>query len=97
MEDGRYAFTGRARTEGLDEADGTDGDGVNLRMSGEKFPQASVSSNWTTLRYEFDVGGIEDVELVCEFRGSQGSGFFDPTSMRLMRLPPQGSPPDAPK
>jgi spore coat protein H len=87
LENGHYEFTGRARTDGLDAADGTDTNGVILRVSGEKFPKASASSEWTTLRYEFDVRGIEDVELVCEFRGTRGSGFFDPESMRLIHRP----------
>jgi hypothetical protein len=46
-----------------------------------------VSEQWTTLSYEFDVHGIQDVELVCEFRGSQGKGMFNPESMRLTRKP----------
>ena len=87
LEDGHYEFTGRARTEGFDAADAADTDGVILRISGEKFPKSSASPEWTALRYEFDVHGIEDVELVCEFRGAQGLGSFDPGSMRLVRKP----------
>src|SRR4030095_4026534 len=87
LEDGRYEFTGRARTEGFKAADAAETDGVILRISGEKFPKASASSEWATLRYEFEVRGIEDVELVCEFRGAQGIGSFDPGSMRLIRRP----------
>ncbi len=41
------------------------------------------------MTYEFDVRGVEDVELVCEFRGlAQTSGLFDPSSMRLIRKGP---------
>ena len=87
LEDGRYEFTGRARTEGFNAAKAAETDGVNLRISGEKFPTASPSAEWTTLRYEFEVHGIEDVELVCEFRGAEGIGSFDPASMRLIRKP----------
>ncbi len=87
LEDGRYEFTGRARAEGIDAAEATGTDGVILRISGEKFPKSNASPEWTTLSYEFEVHGIEDVELVCEFRGSQGTGSFDPGSMRLIRKP----------
>jgi hypothetical protein len=97
LEEGRYAFTGRARTDGFGSASATGSNGVLLRVSGEKSPQGSVSSKWTTLRYEFEVGGIADVELVCEFRGSQGSGLFDPGSMRLIRLERGNSPHGTPK
>jgi hypothetical protein len=87
LEEGRYEFTGRARTEGFATADANSTDGVILRISGEQFPESSMSSDWTTLRYEFEVHGIEDVELVCEFRGARGMGTFDPGSMRLVRKP----------
>jgi hypothetical protein len=33
------------------------------------------------------VQGVEDVELICEFRGAQGMGSFDVSSLRLLRLP----------
>jgi len=87
LEDGEYEFTGRARTEGLDPSDANGTDGVNLRISGEKNAVCSESSQWITLHYDFEVHGIEDVELVCEFKGAQGVGSFDPASMRLIRKP----------
>jgi hypothetical protein len=87
LEDGRYEFTGRARTEGFNAAGAAETDGVILRISGEKFPKASASAEWTTLHYEFEVHGIQDVELVCEYRGARGMGLFDPGSMRLIRRP----------
>jgi hypothetical protein len=40
------------------------------------------------LRYAFDVRGLEDVELVCEFRGPKGAGEFDSGSLRLVRKGP---------
>ena len=87
LEDGRYEFTGRARTEGFEAGDAAEASGVILRISGEKNPAGSAASEWTTLRYEFEVHGIEDVELVCEYRGGAGLGSFDPASMRLVRKP----------
>jgi hypothetical protein len=86
LEDGRYVLTVRARTEGFDAASATGTNGLILRKSGDKNSPGTVSSKWTTLRFEFQIGGIEDVELICEFRGNQGSGLFDPASIRLMRL-----------
>jgi hypothetical protein len=86
LEDGRYVLTVRARTENFDAASATGTNGLILRKSGDKNSPGTVSSKWTTLRYEFQVGGIEDVELICEFRGNQGSGLFDPASIRLTRL-----------
>jgi spore coat protein CotH len=86
MDDGRYVLTVRARTEGFDPANATGINGLILRKSGDKNTPGIISSKWTTLRYEFQVGGIEDIEFVCEFSGTQGSALFDPASIRLTRL-----------
>ncbi len=84
---GRYEFTGLARTEGITVQPG-ETNGVILRMSGERSAEGiTISEEWKALRYEFEVQGVEDVELVCEFRGAQGMGSFDVNTMRLVRLP----------
>lgn len=89
LDEGIYEFTGLARTEGLMAADAKGTNGVILRKSGERSTAGiTVSDEWKPLSYEFEVSGIEDVELVCEFRGGRGSGFFDPASMRLTRKDP---------
>jgi spore coat protein H len=82
---GRYEFSGKARTEGI--TAGVPGtNGVILRVSGERSTRGiTIADEWKPLSYEFTVNGIEDVELVCEFRGPQGSGFFDVSSLRLVR------------
>ena len=59
--------------------------GVILCTSGERSLKAiTISDEWKPLHYEFDVYGIEDVELVCLFRG-RGAGLFDASSLRLTR------------
>jgi hypothetical protein len=83
---GRYEFTGLARTEGVTAQLGMT-NGVILRVSGERSVEGiTISEEWKPLRYEFEVRGVEDVELVCEFRGAQGMGWFDVNSLRLKRL-----------
>jgi spore coat protein H len=86
LDDGRYVLTVQARTEGFDPASATGINGLILRKSGDKNSPGTVSAKWTTLRYEFQVGGIEDIEFVCEYCATQGSGLFDPASIRLVRL-----------
>jgi hypothetical protein len=85
LDKGTYEISGKARVQGfVNTADATNG--VILRASGERSTSGiSRSSEWTTLSYDFEVRGIEDVELVCEFRGRQGSGQFDARSMKLVR------------
>jgi len=83
---GRYEFTGLARTEGIMAQPG-ETNGVILRISGERSAEGiTVTDEWKSLRYEFEVSGVEDVELICEFRGAQGMGWFDVSTLRLARL-----------
>ena len=86
LDDGRYVLTVRARSEGFDPASATGINGLILRKSGDKNTPGIISPKWTTLRYEFQVGGIEDIEFVCEYSATQGSALFDPASIRLTRL-----------
>jgi spore coat protein H len=86
LESGKYELTGSAKSEGLTVADLQSTNGVMIRASGERSTKGiAISDDWKELSYEFEVHGIEDVELVCEFRGASGSGFFDARSIRLRR------------
>ncbi len=88
LEEGRYQFTGRVRTENIVTNNVSRG-GVSLRISGEKQPVMTFSApEWTTLSYEFEVRGLLDIELVCEFRASGGSAAFDRSSLKLVRKNP---------
>lgn len=86
--EGHYEFTGLARTENLPaSARGTNG--VLLRISGERSTKGIVTaSEWTKLSYDFNVRGLMDVELACEFRGPEGTGMFDLGTLRLVRKGP---------
>lgn len=89
LEPGHYKFTGRVRTQNLATNNGVTRGGVSLRISGEREPVMIVDApDWRTLHYEFDVNGLLDIELVCEFRASRGSAEFDRTSLQLIRTPP---------
>lgn len=89
LEPGHYEFTGRVRTDNLSTNNGVTRGGVSLRISGEREPAMIIDSpEWKTLRYEFDVNGLLDIELVCEFRASGGSAEFDRASLRLIHTAP---------
>jgi len=87
LNEGHYEFSGMARATGIDlSATNT---GVILRLSGDRSIKGlSTSGTWTPLKYEFDVLGIENKELVCEFRGAQGGGVFDLNTLQLARKGP---------
>jgi len=44
-------------------------------------------SDWQTVAVEFELTGVEDIELVGEFRATRGEAWFDTASLRLIRLP----------
>jgi spore coat protein H len=93
LDRGRYELSGFGRAEGLPPA-ASPTNGVLVRISGERSVDGiSTAAAWTRLSYQFDVLGVEDVELICEFRGSTGSsGVFDAGSLRLTRKgPPEGT------
>ncbi len=84
---GHYEFTGRARALAVPATPGTNG--VMLRISGDTETKGiTITEEWSVLHYAFDVRGLEDVELVCEFRGPKGAGEFDSGSLRLVRKGP---------
>lgn len=82
LEGGRYQFVGRARLEGVAEKGG-----VGLRVSGIRQAVGHYPDDtWIDLSYEIDLGdGGGEVELICEFTGSQGRAWFDQSSLRLVR------------
>jgi spore coat protein H len=81
---GHYQLLGQGRTLGIP-ASATNS-GVMLRISGERSPSGlTTNTDWTPLRYDFDVQDLINVELVCEFRGADGRGVFDAGSLRLRR------------
>jgi hypothetical protein len=83
---GRYEFSGlgKALNPGLNPTNG-----IVLRLSGDlEMPGITNATEWVTLRREFDVPGDVEEELVCEFRGPEGGGVFDLSSLRLRRVQP---------
>src|SRR5262249_27602438 len=60
---GNYEFSGRGRSIELGDTVTATNTGVLLRVSGERTPKGlSTVENWTPLRYEFQIQGIETVE-----------------------------------
>ena len=88
LDEGHYEFTGLARVEKLPpNTPGTNG--VILRISGERSTKGITQpADWAKLSYEFDVSGLMDVELICEYRGPEGTGFFDVGTLKLIRTGP---------
>jgi len=85
LEEGRYEFTGIGHTEKVMGSNTQTTNGIILRRSGDRSIEGiTITDEWKPLSYEFSVHGIENVELICEFRG-RGAGYFDARSLRLTR------------
>src|ERR1041385_456748 len=86
LDEGDYQLVGRVQTEGLAIGPDVTRGGVTLRMSGERESQMVESAeSWTALTYDFSMPALADVELLCEFRGSNGRARFDADSLKLIR------------
>jgi hypothetical protein len=65
-----------------------------FRVSGERDTSGLVTNaDWTPMSYEFEVPGLINIELVCEYRGSQGVGMFDAGTLMLRRKRAQAAVP----
>jgi len=86
LEAGEYRFVGKAQTDGLEIGPSVTRGGVTLRVSGERSAKmVTDAAEWTTLTYRFSMPAMADMELVCEFRGSNGRARFDVDSLKLIR------------
>ena len=98
LEAGEYLFVGKAQTDGLEIGPGVMRGGVTLRVSGERSAKmVSEAADWSTLTYRFTIPAMKDMELVCEFRGSNGRARFEADSLKLIRTSRAAKPPGAPK
>lgn len=94
LEAGQYELSGMGRVVGLPA--GATNSGVIVRVSGERDSTGlSTNAAWTPLSYDFEVPGLVNADLVCEFRGPEGTGTFDVSSLKLRRKG-QPTPPEKP-
>jgi spore coat protein H len=83
---GRYEFSGQARAANIPP---NPTNGVVLRLSGDiEIIGVTNSTEWVTLRREFEVAGEVEEELICEVRGTGGTAQFDLSTLVLRRKAP---------
>jgi hypothetical protein len=98
LEAGEYLFVGKAQIDGLELGPGVTRGGVTLRVSGERSAKmVTEAAEWTTLAYRFSMPAMADMELVCEFRGSNGRARFEVDSLKLIRTSRTAKPTGSPK
>jgi spore coat protein H len=89
LEKGRYEVQGKVKANGIvpDLGDTRGGTGLRLANGGVDH-YVQTTPDWTTVQNEFSVSdALGEVELLCEFRGAEGSALFDSESIKLSRLP----------
>lgn len=90
LEPGFYQFVGKVRTTGMEPNPEDRMTGVSLRLSGMRGGARPVQAapDWRNLSYTFSLQKADDVELICDFHGSEGAARFDLGSLKLVRKGP---------
>jgi spore coat protein CotH len=85
LEPGRYRFEGELRVQGVEA--GIKGAGAGLRISGGRpVREVSGSTDWQPFAYEFQVGGNNEIEFICELRALEGEAWFDVEKLQVVRI-----------
>ncbi|HLH55577.1 MAG TPA: CotH kinase family protein [Verrucomicrobiae bacterium] len=86
---GRYRLEGEARTRGVVGLPSQTGSGAGVRVLGGR-RGSGIQGNcghWAQVRHDFVVQeDCEWVELIAELRATSGTAWFDPETLRLIRL-----------
>lgn len=90
---GRYRLEGEARTRGVAGLPSQTGSGAGVRvLGGRRGSGLQESSSWTPVQHSFVVQeDCEWVELIAELRAFSGTAWFDPESLKLVRINPSVS------
>lgn len=86
---GRYRLEGEAKTRGVTGLPSQTGSGAGVRVLGGRRGGGIQGdcTHWTPVRHEFVVQeGCERVELIAELRAFSGTAWFDPNTLRLIRI-----------
>jgi len=86
---GPYTFEARVRTRSVASQHGMPGRGAGIRISGSDRQHHLVGdSEWTSVKFEFDLDDDREVEFVAELRADRGEAWFDLSSLRISgRIP----------
>lgn len=86
LDPGVYRFEGRIKTAGVSGYESSRGQGAGFRISGARRPnRITGDTDWKTVTYDFGIGGLQEVELVCELTAIRGEAWFDVASLKLIK------------
>jgi len=86
LDAGDYQLAGRVKLTDPAYGQSVTNGGATVRISGERQAKMiTVADDWTMIAYDFSIVGQADVELLCEFRATQGRAVFDGSSLTLRR------------
>ncbi len=87
---GRYRFTGKARTKGVEPLPFGKTQGAALRVLGTDHRSEGRIGTTASgeVSVEFELGARAPTGLACELRASGGDAWFDPASLVIVRLTP---------
>ena len=87
---GWYRFEGLVRCAGVDSLRWRKGEGAGLTQPSLRLPDTfrlRGDLTWQKVAVDFEVGGAEDVDLLCDLRADKGEAWFAEDSLQLVRLP----------
>jgi hypothetical protein len=91
LEPGRYRFEAEVRTQDVAPLNFGRSQGAGLRVSSApllKPHRRTGTTPWSRVAIDFAVTkALDEVELICELRASQGEAWFALESLRLVRVP----------
>jgi hypothetical protein len=94
LDQGEYRLTGRLKISGAEYAPDVVSPGATIRVSGiRNATMMREAADWQTVTYDFSVLGREDFVLVCEFRATRGTAFFDASSLKIVKKKTNGNRP----
>jgi hypothetical protein len=85
---GTYRLEGKARVTSVKAMGDEKGSGAGLRISGGTRDNKIIgTTNWEKLSHEFQVAeDVREVVLVAELRAAAGKVWFDPATLKLVKL-----------
>jgi len=93
LEAGDYELVGKMKFSGIEAGRGDPRGGVAMWSSVRRIRERQTGSeDWTERQVRFSVRQpIQEVQLFCEYRATEGTAWFDAESLKLRHLVPSDS------
>jgi spore coat protein H len=93
LEAGDYELVGQVKLSGIEAGRGDPRGGVAMWSSVRRIKERQTGSeDWTERQVQFSVRQpVQEVQLFCEYRATEGTAWFDAESLKLRQVQPSKS------